>query len=52
MLSDVKAVRAHQIGLDNLTDHLLFYPNSILREGARRLEECGLLTVSNDNVFE
>ena len=23
-----------------------------LREGARRLEECGLLTVSNDNVFE
>jgi hypothetical protein len=23
-----------------------------LREGARRLEECGLLTVSNYNVFE
>jgi hypothetical protein len=23
-----------------------------LREGARRLEECGLLTVSNNNVFE
>jgi hypothetical protein len=23
-----------------------------LREGARRLEECGLLTVANDNVIE
>ena len=32
MLGNVKAARAHQIGLDNLTDHLLFYPNSILRD--------------------
>jgi hypothetical protein len=32
ILSDVKAVRAHQTGLNSLADHLLFYPNSILRD--------------------
>jgi len=29
--------------------HMLFWN---LREGAWRLEECGLLTVTNDNVIE
>jgi hypothetical protein len=32
MLSNVKAVRAHQFGLDSLADHLFFYPDSILRD--------------------
>jgi winged helix-turn-helix len=34
------------------TTERAYMPFWSLREGARRLEECGLLTVSNDNVFE
>ena len=32
VLGAVKNVRAHQLGNDTLTEHLLFYPNSILRD--------------------
>ena len=32
LLGDLKNVHAHQAGLDSLTEHLLFYPNSIFRD--------------------
>ena len=32
LLGDLKNVHAHQAGLDSLAEHLLFYPNSILRD--------------------
>jgi hypothetical protein len=32
LLGDLKNVHAHQGGLDSLSEHLLFYPNSLLRD--------------------